>query len=342
MIMIVVDPQMAASSPPEGEIDIETADEATITWLAIAIANGLNIINTLANGLNSIDTLTGAEQLRNITDGTMDFTLTGTNTIPLALELGDILRRRENRQFLREVLKYGTRVGKIWTNSAGNLMVSFRGHAGLRSFLKGTSYLAANSKLTVVSTAIKNSGNWAGTLRSVGGRIPMISYVIIGVIDVVEWFAQPEAEQDVSDLIATLFVDIAKVGISTIAGSVAAAVVIAGAVALGVTAPVWGVFAAGVVAAVAVGVALDWVDNAFGITEHVMELADKIGTGTVPFFEWVGDQYESASEATMESIESVQESVTQPLREVERQLNWFDSLPALDQYNILKRMFGGY
>ena len=331
VVIIAVEPLMKATAPVEGNVDIETADDATVAWLAITIATGLNII----------DSTTGATQLSEETGGAVDFTLTGTNTVPLALELGDMLRRRENRQFLREIFKHKTKIGKIWTNSAGNLMVSFRGYAGLRTFLNNSKYLATNSKLAVITTAVKNSGNWAGTLKSVGGRIPLISYVIVGAIDVAEWLAQPESERDFSDLMATLFVDIAKIGIATIAGTLGAAAVIAGAVALGVSAPVWGVIAAGIGVAVAVGIALDWADNAFGITDRVMELADKVGANTVSFFEWVQDTYEKTAVAVGETVDKVVEPVTDTIDEAKKQINWFDNLNPMEQIDLLSKMFGG-
>ena len=39
----------------------------------------------------------------------------------------------------------------------------------------------------MISSAVCNSNQWAGTLRSVGGCIPIISYAIVGAIDVAEW-----------------------------------------------------------------------------------------------------------------------------------------------------------
>lgn len=320
VVVLAVDESMKASAPAEGEVNIETADEFTVAWLAIAVARALNIV----------DRSIGTEQLKNNTNGNIDFTLTGTNTVPLALELGDMLRRGKNREFLREAFKHNTKIAKIWTNANGNLMVSFRGSAGLRPFLSGTSYLARNTKLSVISTAVKNSRNWAGTVRSAGKGIPVISYIIVGAIDVAQWLSLPEAEQDFSDLIATLFVDITKIAVSAIAGTLAAAGVIAAAAAGLVTAPVWAAVAVGIGAAVAVGVLLDVVDNAFGLTEQVEKLADKAGNGAQAFFAWIQDGYNS----TLDSFKNTMDNFG-------RQIKWFESLSDIDQYNLMRRGFGG-
>ena len=273
---------LVSSAPESGEIDIETADETTIRWLAV------NIVTVLGQ----VDAATGAQALSNATGGDLDFTLTGTNTPPLAIELIDMLRRKGNRQFLRDVFKSGTRVFKVWTNSAGNLMMSFRGYAGLRPFLNAPAYGVGNAKVSVISAAVRNSNQWAGTLRSVGGRIPVISYIIVGTIDVAQWLALPAAEQDFTDLLSTLFVDISKLAISTIAGAAAAALLI-------FSAPAWVVVAAGISAAVFVGVGLDIIDNAFGITQKVKDLANAFQASM-----------ESFAEGLMEVVEPIEEFLT--------------------------------
>ena len=282
---LAIPPALISLAPEEGVIDIETADEETIRWLAVSIVTVLG----------RIDETTGARALANATNNDIDFTLLGTNAVPLAIELIDMLKNRDNRAFLREIFKNGTKLSKVWTNASGNLMVSFRGYAGLRSFLNSSAYGVSNTKVSVISSAVRNSSHWAGTLRSVGGRIPIISYVIVGAIDVVEWLALPEAEQDFSDLLAILFVDISKIAISVIAGTAAAAFVVFAAV----SAPVWVVVGIGIFASVAVGVLLDVVDNAFGITGKVQDLANKVESSI-----------ESFAETMMEGVASVEEFMT--------------------------------
>lgn len=171
-------------------------------------------------------------------------------------------------------------------------MVSFRGYAGLRSFLNSSAYGVSNTKVSVISSAVRNSNHWAGTLRSVGGRIPIISYVIVGAIDVVEWLALPEAEQDLSDLLAILFVDISKIAISVITAAALAVLIVT-------SAPVWLVVGAGILVSVAVGILLDVVDNAFGITGKVQDLTNKVESSI-----------ESFAETMMEGVASVEEFMT--------------------------------
>ncbi|BFM48477.1 hypothetical protein [Marinomonas sp. THO17] len=282
---LAIPPALQALAPKEGTIDIENADEDTIRWMAVSIVTVLG----------RIDEITGAQALANATNKNVDFTLLGTNAVPLAIELIDMLKSKGNRAFLREIFKDQTQLSKVWTNAAGKLMVSFRGYAGLRSFLNLSSYGVSNTKVSIISSAVRNSQNWAGTLKSVGGRIPIISYVIVGAIDVVEWLALPEAEQDFSDLLAVLFVDISKIAISVIAGTTFAALTIA----LITTAPVWLIIGVGVGASVLAGMVLDSVDNAFGITEKIKDLANKL-EGPIDSF----------IESMMEGVASVEEFIT--------------------------------
>ncbi len=293
---LAIPPALLSLAPKEGLIDIETADEDTIRWLAVSIVTVLG----------RIDETTGAQALSNVTGKDVDFTLLGTNAVPLAIELIDMLKSKDNRDFLREIFKDQTKLSKVWTNASGRLMVSFRGYAGLRSFLNAPSYGASSTKVSVISSAVRNSQHWAGTLKSVGGRIPVISYVIVGAIDVAEWLALPEAEQDLSDLLATLFVDVSKIATSVIAGTVAAA----GIIAIAATAPVWAIVIAGIGASVAVGIALDVVDNAWGITNKVKSFASKMETSMESLAKDMMERIDYAKEIMKEGFETTKEFIT--------------------------------
>lgn len=135
--------------------------------------------------------------------------------------------------------------------------------------------LEPSSKISVISTAIQNSNNWAGTLKSAGGRLPVISYVFVGAVDVGQWLQDPASERDLSDLIATLFVDMTKIAISAIVGAVAAAALVA-------FIPAWAVVSAGIGAAVVVGIGLDMLDNWLGISDGVKDIFDWIGDAIDP------------------------------------------------------------
>ena len=250
----------------EGEFNFEDFTEEQIRPYAITIASGLRLI----------DEATGLQALADMTGGAVDFTVAGTNTVPLVTELIDMLSRGQNRAFLRDVIRMGEsgRIGKVWRNANGTLLMSFRGNARLRSFLTGTTYGVANTKVSIISSAVKNSRQWAGTLRSVGGRIPLISYVIVGTFDVAEWLAKPAAKRELSDITGQLIVDISKVALSAIAG----AAVGAGLIALGTTGtiaslPIIAIVAAGIGASIVVGVLLDTADTQWGITQKVKDIA---------------------------------------------------------------------
>ncbi|PKR53973.1 hypothetical protein [Thalassospira marina] len=271
-------PEWLKPSLSEGTFDLEKFTEEELHPIALAIANGLHLV----------DEATLMQALNDKTRGSVDFTLRGTNTVPLATELVDMLKRGENRSFLRELIKHrgGIRLGKVWINAKGNLLLSFRGYAGVRQFLNATTYAASSSKVSVISSAIRNSRNWAGSLKSVGGRIPVISYVIVGTFDVAEWLAQPEGERELSDLTGQLIVDITKIAASTLAASIAAAMVIT----FVASAPALLIIGAGIVAGVAVGVALDTLDSQFGVTDQVKEISTYIGGEIEKFFERLQDQ----------------------------------------------------
>lgn len=241
----------------------------------------------IVSGLRLIDDAAGLRALADASGGTIDFTVAGTNTVPLAVELIDMLSRGQNRAFLRDVIRMGSsgRIGKIWRNANGTLLLSFRGYSGLRPFLSSMTYGVNNAKVSIISSAVQNSRQWAGILRSVGGRIPVISYVIVGVFDVAEWLAQPAAERELSDLAGQLIVDISKVAISTIAAAAAGAAVIAVAGAFSISAPILFIIGAGILAGIAVGVALDMVDARFGITGHVKNLAGEFGPSLEHFMQ---------------------------------------------------------
>lgn len=80
-------------------------------------------------------------------------------------------------------------------------------------------------------------------------------------------------ERDLSDLMATLFVDMSKLAMS----SVAAAVSVAAVIGLGISAPVWAIVVLGIGAGVAAGVVPDWLDSELNIIGRTKALFDRIG-----------------------------------------------------------------
>lgn len=270
-------PEWLKPSLMEGTFNLEKFTEEELHPIALAVANGLHLV----------DEATLMQALSDKTGGNIDFTLRGTNTVPLAAELVDMLRRGENRSFLRELIKHrgGIQLGKVWMNANGNLLLSFRGYAGVRQFLNATTYAVSNSKVSIISSAIRNSHNWAGSLKSLGGRIPIISYVIVGTFDVAEWLAQPEGERELSDLTGQLIVDISKVAISTLAATISAAGAITLAASAGLLLPVYMIIGAGILGGVIVGITLDTLDTSFGVTDEVKEISAQFGLDLETFLE---------------------------------------------------------
>lgn len=272
-VMLLEVPAWLEPFVTEGDFDIEKLNDEAIKPIAIAIAGSIELI----------DERSGIAWVKAKTSGAVDLSLGGTTTVPFAAEMIDMLRHGENRAFLREAIKLTRqphgRVGRIWRNAGGKLMVSFRGYAGLRHFITGTAYGMANSKVSVLAGAINNSTNWAGgAIRSVAGRIPVISYLIVGTIDLVEWWAEDEAT--LYDLAAMLFVDIAKIAISTMVatGTAIALVAFAGI-------PIIAVVAGGIAAGIVVGFAMDFADTQFDITANVKTLANEAGASLEQFMQ---------------------------------------------------------
>lgn len=116
-----------------------------------------------------------------------------------------------------------------------------------------------------------------------------------------------EAEQDFSDLLTTLFVDISKIAIWFLAGTAAAAAGINAGLA---SAPIWAVVAAGIGASVVVGMILDAVDNAWGITDKVRALTNKLESSIEDFAESMMERIESAKEFMKEGFETTKEFMT--------------------------------
>jgi hypothetical protein len=195
----------------------------------------------------------------------IDLTLTGTNLPGVVLETLSILLRGNKRAFLREM--FGTGIGKVWVNSRGTVMVSFRGHSLARSFLTGTAYAASNAKTALVQTAVQtHAAPVSGALRSVASRIGVLSLGFVAFFNIAEWLA--DGEQDIHDLLASLAVDLFSVSVSIVAGALAGAVVIAWLpnIAIGVV-----LVAAGMGVGLIVGIVLDGIGRRFNLSTRIAE-----------------------------------------------------------------------
>ncbi len=211
-----------------------------------------------------VDQVTGIAYLADTTGA--DMSLSGTNLPGVLVEAVEILLSGDKRRFLREM--FGVRISKIWTTANGHVMVSFKGHSGLRSVVTRPSYNAANAKVSLIETAARTRMNAASAAKAVGSKAGVISIGFVVFFDVAEWLADPASERDVNELVATLLWDVGAVVVSIIAGALAAAALLALSTA-GVAVGVLVAVAIGV--GVVVGLALDVLENAFGLKSKIRE-----------------------------------------------------------------------
>jgi hypothetical protein len=153
----------------------------------------------------------------------------------------------------------------------GHPSVVFKGYPGLRNFLTSTYYRANNAKVVTLAVGGKGTG---GAVIKAGVRATVISFIVVGVIDLVQWLL--EDETTFADLVAQLGIDFSKIAISVLAALGMGAIITAAAVSFGLTVPVWGVIALGVVVGWGVGHLVDFIDRKFEISEHVKQGANNI------------------------------------------------------------------
>ena len=130
-----------------------------------------------------------------------------------------------------------------------------------REIFAGTRYLLENTKVVQFGFGMKSA------LRS-GAKGTVISFFIVGAIDVYE-----ELLQDKPSLLRlgiTLSSDTVKLGLSAFAAALAAS----GVFVLG--APVWAIAGTSLLVGIGVGLLLDFVDERLGITEWLQEKAREV------------------------------------------------------------------
>lgn len=257
IVMLEVPPAIEGQVS-EIECNVETASDSMLRQVAI----------TLACGMGIIDQATGAAGLSAATGGGVDFTIGGTGTVPLIVDLRKLLASNEFKSFLRQVVKITTsgRLVKIFRNVQGKLIAAFPGTASMRDILRYTGV-----KLSVMGGAVKGSSTWRAGAKVVARGIPVLSYVIVGAIDVVEWMALPDEERTLANLAGQLIPDMAKVAISSIVGGLAlGAVVFFGG-------PVLVAMAVGIGVGVFAGILLDTLDSAFGVTDAIKRELGQFG-----------------------------------------------------------------
>jgi hypothetical protein len=143
--------------------------------------------------------------------------------------------------------------------------VIFKGYAGQRTILKGTKYLKDNPKLVNMAIGPK------GIVKSVKGGFAL-TFVLHTGVEVLNYILNDTST--LAALLGTLTGDLAKVGISS-AASVVAGLAVGGSAIVGTTVAMPFLIAVGV--GILTGIALDAIDNRFGITDTLIKGYEKIG-----------------------------------------------------------------
>ncbi|MCC2978001.1 hypothetical protein LK533_15155 [Sphingomonas sp. PL-96] len=157
----------------------------------------------------------------------------------------------------------GTPIGRVYfKNYGGKAHIVFKGHPGLRRILTGTRYGVQNAK--VVNMGLGLAGVKASA-RSGG----IVSIFLLTAWNIADYVMRDEAT--LGGLLGAIASDVVKVAIGSAIG------VTAGALAMGTAIGTFalGPLAVAVVVGVGAGLALDWIDNRFQLTEKLQNMLDQ-------------------------------------------------------------------
>lgn len=171
-----------------------------------------------------------------------------------------------------EMKRSGSILGQYYFQTQnGKKYIIFKGRSGLRQILTGTRYLANNSKVMQLGI-----GGQAMRASAKGGVL--ISVVFSATLNTVDWIFKDEFRW--SNWIASISTDIVKAAIASAAGYAAGMVVSAGIVALtGASIAVFPL-AAAILVGIGIGLALNWLDNKYGVTQAIINHLNRIENDT--------------------------------------------------------------
>ncbi len=161
---------------------------------------------------------------------------------------------RALREFGFKELKGAVYFTKVYK---GKEYIIFKGYPGLRKTLTGTRYASGNAK--VVSLMVGRSNQIRGAVNS-----GVVTLILVASVDIVEFVINDE--KSLARLGVTIFSDLTKSAIASVAGAAVATVVTGG-----VVIPL----AAGIAVAVVVSLALDAIDERFQLTSRLADWAEK-------------------------------------------------------------------
>jgi len=260
VLVLQVPSSLLSTAPEPGDQDIDTASEEVLLWIATAIVTSLELIDESA----------GLAGLYAWSEGYIDLQVTGTDSSPVLAELANLIRHNDIRTGLRAVLQGGSGLFKIGMNAAGFMFIAFRQSRNMGIFVTGAAAALAKSRANTIVAGIK--GALSRSAAGVRG-IPVVGFVIVGVVDFMQWYADPEARGDWTKLISVLSVDAGALALSSWAGGLAAAFA-ATSLALAASTVLGVILIAG--AGIGVGLLVGMAATAFA---NKFKLADKVETG---------------------------------------------------------------
>ncbi|WP_414897223.1 hypothetical protein [Rhodovulum sp. YEN HP10] len=258
----------------EGEIDVDTAPDDVLLAIARAILVTLEII----------DEISGAQDLYESSGHDIDLRMTGTDGAPAIAEVVAAVRSMNGRRAIRALVDGGKGALRVARDSSGALVIVARMKPGIgRQLMTGVVAAMTRSRLAQVVTATRGNLRTAAVPSAEGAasKLPVVGWFIVGTIDFVEWYGNPQSRGDWSLLLSTLTVDGIALGISAIAAEAvisAVAIAFGGAAALTLgTAAI--VVAAGIGTGLAVGMVLTWIANRWDLGTKCDQLYTAIGNG---------------------------------------------------------------
>lgn len=272
ILVTEVPPNLVSLSPGEGEIDVDHAPNEILLWAATSILSALEVI----------DETVGAQALYETTDGFVDLRTTGTDGPPAIAEAVSILSSKNGRSALYAILDVGKGALNVARNAMGSLIIVARTKTGLARQVAATIAvsLIRNRVVNVVAGAKNQLGARAAATSA--SRIPVVGFVIVGAIDVIQWYSDPNSRGDWSLLFSMLVVDGVALAISSAAALAAMGAfvtfVLGGAAVVGVGAAV-AVAAVGLAAGLAVGAIITAIVRATNLVEHLDGVITAVNKG---------------------------------------------------------------
>ena len=186
LLLLAVPPALMSAAPPEGEIDIDQAPDTVLLWAAVTILAGLEVL----------DEVSGTQALFEATGEIIDLRSTGTDGAPTLADVVAAVRSRNGRAAIRAMLDGGAGALRVLRDGAGRLMVLARMQPGLaRQLMAGVVVSMTRNRMAVVTAGTRGQlGSRAAATPA--SRIPVVGFFIVGTIDVIEWYSNPDSRGD--------------------------------------------------------------------------------------------------------------------------------------------------